>query len=118
MKTHRPRQAFHWLPSLLGYFSFLLFLFIFSVLVRRECVSPSVGSKAARCSDQDNAGPKGVNIAVALDLGLHQAPEAVESLWYHKGGQRTASVTGGVLRWGFLDESTVVDLCLDSKAIV
>ncbi len=108
MKTHRPRQAFHWLPSLLGYFSFSIIFIIFLVLVRLECVSPSVGSKAARCSDQDSASPNGVNTTVALDLGLG----------YHKGGQRTASVTGGILRWGCLDESTVVDLCLDNKAIV
>ncbi len=87
------------------------------VLVRRECVSRSVGSKAARCSEQDSAGPNGVNTAVALDLGLHQASVAADSLWYHKGGQRTASVTGGILRWGCLDESTVVDLCLGSNAI-
>ena len=89
------------------------------VLVRRECVSSSVGNKAGRGSDQDSARPKvGVNIAVALDLGLQQAPEAAEPLWYHKGGQRGASVTGGILCWGILDESTVVDLCLGRKALL
>ena len=113
MRTHRPRQAIHWLPALFDYFSFFPL-----VLVRRECVSPSVGSNAGRGSDQDSSGLNGVNTAVALDLGLQQAPEAAEPLWYHKGGQRTAGVTGGILRWGCLDESTVVDVCLGSKAIV
>ncbi len=96
-----------WLLKLLGYLA----------LVRCECVRPSVGNKAARCSDQDSAGPNGVNTAVALDLELQQAPEAAESLCYHKGEQRTAYVTGGILRWGCLDESTVVDLCIGNKAI-
>ncbi len=88
------------------------------VLVRRECVSPSVGSKAEGCSDQDSAGPNGVNIAVAIDIGLQQAPEVAESLWYYKGGQRTASVAGEILHWGCMNESTVVDLCLGIKAIL
>ena len=113
MRTHRPRQAIHWLPALFDYFSFFPL-----VLVRRECVSPSVGSNAGRGSDQDSARPNRVNIAVALDLGLQHAQEAAEPLWYHKGGQRAACVTGGILRWGLFDESTVVDLCLGSKAIV
>ncbi len=71
-----------------------------------------------RGSDQDIAGPSGVNIAVALDLGLQQAPEAAEPLWYHKGGRRAACVTGGILRWNCLDESIVGALRLGNSASV